>query len=251
MKRFLDSFRLCFALVGLMALMITPSRSQVSVQFGGGIGVTIPTSDYSGSTLDYYNGSRYGLRSGVNVHGKAKFGVAGLNLAGEVDYSSLSNNGNSEQGQGTVNVSQKILSLKAGPEFRLGIPETPVTSYVGLNLSVNRFSGETTFQGVSSVPSGTFSLKPAVRFGAGISAGSELSIGPFMLLDFSLSYNLMNVSGPAWNDVSPDKDQRLDSYLSLNDNRDPQFSSADDKHFVSHERNIRTIQFTVSVLFGL
>ncbi len=245
------SIRFSVAVAALIAVMITPSRSQVDIKLGGGIGVTIPTSDFSGSTLDYYNGSRYGLSSGVNIHGKAKIGFSGWILASEVDYSSLSNNGNSEPGQGTVNLSQKVLSLKVGPEFHIGIPETPVTSYIGFNLAVNRFSGETTFQGVSKVPSGTYGVQAATRFGAGISAGSEVNIGRLLSLDFNISYNLMNDSGQAWNDVNPYKDQRLASYLSLNDNRDPQYAAGDDKHFISHERNIRSIQFTASILFAL
>jgi hypothetical protein len=52
------------ALTALMALTITPSRSQVNIKLGGGIGVMSPASDFSGSTLEYYNGSRYGLSSG-------------------------------------------------------------------------------------------------------------------------------------------------------------------------------------------
>jgi hypothetical protein len=47
--------------VALTALTITPSRSQVNMKLGGGIGVTSPASDFSGSTLEYYNGSNYGL----------------------------------------------------------------------------------------------------------------------------------------------------------------------------------------------
>ena len=114
------SIRFSFALAALIAVTITPSRSQVDIRLGGGIGVTIPSSDFGGSPLEYY-----------------------------------------------------------------------------------------------------------------------------------ISYNLMNAFGQAWDDVNPNKDQRLDSYLSLNDNRDPQYTAGDDKHFISRERSIRSIQFTVSILFGL
>jgi hypothetical protein len=34
------------------------------MKLGGGIGGTNPASDFSGSTLEYYNGSNYGLSSG-------------------------------------------------------------------------------------------------------------------------------------------------------------------------------------------
>lgn len=251
MKLIIRSFRFSVVLVALTALTITPSRSQGNLKLGGGIGVTIPASEFSGSTLEYYGGSGYGLGSCLNLHGKAKFGLFGLNLAGEIDYSSLSNTGNSEPGQGKVDISQKILSLKVGPEFRLSVPALPVTPYIGAHLAFNRFSGETTFQGVSKVPSATYSVKSATRFGVGFWAGTEVSIGPLLSLDFNISYNLMNVSGREWDDVNPGINQRIDSYLSLNDERDPQYVVGDDKHFISKERSIHSILFTVSILFGL
>jgi len=230
--------------------MITPSSSQVTMKLGGGVGVTIPASDFTGSALEYYHGSRYGLSSGLNLHAKAKVGLSGLDFAGEIHYSSLRNTGYSEPGQGTMDISQEVLSVKVGPEFRLSLPALPVTSYVGANVSMNRFNGETSFQGVAKVPSGTYSVKGATRFGAGISAGTEVNLGPFMSFDFNVSYNLMNLFGKGWEDVNAGVDQRVDSYLALNDDQDPLIAAGDDKHFISGQRNIRTIQFTVSVLFG-
>jgi len=91
MKLIIRSFRFSVVLVALTALTLTPSRSQVNIKLGGGIGVMSPASDFSGSTIEYYNGSRYGFSSGLNIHGKAKIGLSGFNLAGEIDYSSLSN----------------------------------------------------------------------------------------------------------------------------------------------------------------
>ncbi|MDP2207678.1 MAG: outer membrane beta-barrel protein [Bacteroidota bacterium] len=251
MKLIIRSFQFFVVLVVLIALTITPSRSQVNIKLGGGIGVMSPASDFSGSTIEYYNGSSYGLSSGLNIHGKAKIGLSGFNLAAEIDYSSLSNTGNSEPGQGKVDISQKILSLKVGPEFHFSLPVLPVTPYIGANLALNRFSGETTFQGVSKVPSATYSVKGATRFGVGFLVGTEVSVGPLLSLDFNISYNLMNVSGKEWNDVNPGINQRIDSYLSLNDDPDPQSAAGDDKHFISNERSIHSILFTVSILFGL
>jgi opacity protein-like surface antigen len=251
MKLIIRSFRFSVALAALIALTITPSRSQVNIKLGGGIGVMSPASDFSGSTQDYYNGSRYGLNSGLNIHGKAKIGLSGFNLVGEIGYSSLSNTGNSEPGQGKVDISQKILSLRVGPEFHFSLPALPVTPYIGANLALNRFSGETTFQGVSRVPSATYSMKDATRFGLGFSAGTEVSIGPLLSLDFNISYNMMNISGKEWDDVNPGINQRIDSYLSLNDDHDPQYAAGEDKHFISNARSIHSILFTASILFGL
>lgn len=244
-------FRFVVACLVLLALTITPSRSQVSIKLGGGVGVTIPSSDFGGSSLDYYNGSRYGLTSGLNLHAKAKVGLSGWDFTGEADYSSLHNTGVAEPAQGTMDISQKVMSLKVGPEFRISLPALPVTSYVGANFALNRFSGETAFQGVAKVVSATYSVKSATRFGVGISAGTEVSLGPFMSVDFNVSYNLMNLFGKAWDDVNPGVEQRIDSYLSLNDDQDPLSGAGDDKHFITGQRNIRSIQFTASVLFGL
>ncbi|HLF20762.1 MAG TPA: outer membrane beta-barrel protein [Bacteroidota bacterium] len=251
MKLIIRSFRFSVVLIALMAITITPSRSQMNLKLGGGIGIAGPASDLAGSTLDYYSGSNYGLSSGLTIHGKVKLGFSGLNLTGEVDYTSLRNTGNSEPGQGSVDISQKILSLKLGPEFRISIPALPFTPYLGANLALNKFSGETAFQGASKVPSATYSVKDVSRFGVGFSAGSEVTIGPLLTLDFTVSYNLMNVSGKEWEDVNPGVDQRIDSYLALNDGSDPQYAAGDDKHFIANERSIRSILFTVSILFGL
>jgi len=251
MKYLLGSIRFIGALAVLMALTITPARSQVNIRLGGGIGVAIPSSDYSGSTQEYYNGSRYGFASGLNLQAKAKIGWSAWNIAGEVDYSSFHNTGYSEPAQGAVDISQHVFSVKVGPELSIGVLELPVTSYIGANLAMNRFSGETTFQGVSKVPSGTYSLKGATRFGAGISAGTEVTFGPFLSMDFNVSFNVMNAFGKKWDDVNPAGSQRLDSYLSLNDATDPLHALGDDKHFINHERSISSIVFTVSILFGL
>ncbi|MBU2444673.1 MAG: outer membrane beta-barrel protein [Bacteroidetes bacterium] len=251
MKLLIRSFQFSAVIIALTALTITQTKAQENIKLGGGFGVMSPASDFSGSTIEYYNGSNYGLSSGLNIHGKAKIGLSGFNLTGEIDYSSLSNTGNSEPGQGAVDITQKILSLKVGPEFRLSLPASPVIPYIGANLALNSFSGETTFQGVSKVPSATYSVNSATRFGVGFSAGAEVSVGPLLSLDFNISYNLMNVFGKEWNDVNPGINQRIDSYLSLNDERDPRYSAGDDKNFISNARSIHSVLFTASVLFGL
>ncbi len=251
MKLPIQPSRFCVVLVALIALTITPASSQVNLKLGGGVGVMNPASDFSGSTLEYYGGSRYGLSSGLTIQGKAKIGLSGLNLTGEIDYSSLSNTGNSEPGQGKVDISQKILSLKVGPELRLSLPALPVTPYIGANLAINKFSGETAFQGVAQVPSATYSVTDATRFGVGFSVGTEVSVGPFLSLDFTIQYNLMNVFGKVWDDVNPGTNQRIDSYLSLNDAPDPQYAAGDNKHFIANDRSIHSILFTASILFGL
>lgn len=239
------------ALVMLMLLLMTPSPSQMTMKAGGGIGIASAVSDFNGTTLDYYSGTRYGMNSGLNILGKAKLGLGGMDLVGEIDYASMGNSGNSEPGQGNVEMTQNILSMKIGPEFHITIPALPMSPYVGMNLAWNRFSGETAFQGVSKVPSATYSVSDATRLGVGFTIGTEVSIGPLMSLDFTTSYNFMNISGAEWEDVNPGINQRIDSYLTLNDIKDPLYVAGDDKHFISQDRSIHSMLFTVSILFGL
>jgi hypothetical protein len=250
MKLVIRPYRFSVAFMTLMVLMITPSKAQVNLKFGVGIGTIIPASDFSGSTSGFYNGSRYGLSGGPNIQAKAKVGLSGWNFTGEIDYSSLSNTGNSEPGLGVVDLSQTILSLKVGPEFRLSLPVIPITLYFGANLALNRFSGEMTFQGVSRVPSATYTMDGATRLGIGFLAGAEVGIGSSTALDINISYNLMNLIGKKWEDINPEINQRIDSYLALNDDRDPLYAAGDDKHFISNERNIYSIIITVGILFS-
>src|SRR5690554_3316528 len=110
------------SLIFILILFSVSGFSQITLQLGGGFGYTIPTGDMAGNTTEFYSGSKYGLSNGFNMHAKARVGLLSFNLFGEIDYSTFSNDGESEPGQGQVEVSQKIVSLKAGPEFSLGLP---------------------------------------------------------------------------------------------------------------------------------
>jgi hypothetical protein len=72
-----------------------------------------------------------------------------------------------------------------------------------------------------------------------------------MKLDVSAAYDMMNASGKAWEDDNPTKDQRLDSYITLNDDKDPLYKSGDDKHFIGNSRNINAIQVRATLMIGL
>jgi len=51
----------------LLAFLFSPNLySQVTLQVGGGLGYISPTGDYGGSTMDFYNGTKYGMSSGFN-----------------------------------------------------------------------------------------------------------------------------------------------------------------------------------------
>lgn len=238
------------AILSLVVILAAPVQSQITFQVGAGAGVAMPASDYSGTTVDFYNGSKYGLKNGVTLNAKVRAGILGLRAAGEVNYSMFSNTGEALPGRGSVELSQNILSLKVGPELSFGLPLMPITPYIGANVSLNRFSGTVKFQGITSLPSGETDLKSASRIGFGFTGGVLLSLGG-MKLDVSAAYDMMNASGKAWEDDNPTKDQRLDSYITLNDDKDPLYKSGDDKHFIGNSRSINAIQLRATLMFGL
>jgi hypothetical protein len=234
-----------------LLFLISPQLySQVTLQIGGGLGYIAPAGDYSGSTVDFYNGTKYGMSSGFNYHAKARVGLLGLNLFGMIEYSTVSGDGESEPGQGTVENSHGIFSIKAGPEFNLSIPLSPIGFYLDGFVSVNTFSGTVKFQGVSEVPSGERNLESATRFGVGAGGGVLLDILPVVTLDFGVHYNLYNLFGKNYSSVSTSH-ERLDSYTGLNDDKDPLYQSGDTDHFISDSRLINAWQFTLTAMIGI
>lgn len=237
-----------FSIVVLM--LSTTAFSQITFQVGAGAGIAMPSSDYSGTTVDFYNGTKYGFKGGVTLNAKVRAGILGLRGAGEVNYSMFSNSGDATPGRGSVDISQKVLSLKVGPEFSFGLPLMPIKPYVGANLSLNTFTGTVKFQGITSLPSDENELKSATRIGYGFTGGVLLSLGG-ITLDVSAAYDFMNGTGKTWEDDNPTKDQRLDSYLTLNDDKDPLYKSGDANHFISNARSISAIQVRATLMIGL
>jgi opacity protein-like surface antigen len=243
MKRFIISTSLLF-------LVLTFSASpQITLQVGGGLGLTSPSEKYAGSTIDFYNGTHYGLGSGFNMHAKARVGLLGLNVFGMIDYSSLSGDGEGEPGRGEVEISHKIFSLKAGPEFNLSIPFFPLGFYFDAFLSMNTISGTVSFQGLTSVPTGEYDIETATRFGAGLGGGVLVDILPFVTLDFGIHYNAYNVFGKHYS-TDINSPGRLEVYTSLNDDKDP-FFDANEDHIIGESRSMTAWQYTLTVMVGI
>jgi opacity protein-like surface antigen len=167
-----------------------------------------------------------------------------------IEYSTVSGDGESEPGQGTVENSHGIFSIKAGPEFNLSIPLSAIGFYLDGFASVNTFSGTVKFQGVSEVPSGERNLESATRFGVGAGGGVLLDILPVVTLDFGVHYNLYNLFGKNYSSVSTSH-ERLHSYTGLNDDKDPLYQSGDTDHFISDSRLINAWQFTLTAMIGI
>jgi opacity protein-like surface antigen len=191
------------------------------------------------------------MPSGLTLHAKARLGVLGFRVAGEIGYSSFSSSGEAQPGVGSAELSHKVLSFKIGPELSLGLPLVPVSPYLGANVALNRFSGEVKFQGITKVPSSTQELRSASRIGFGFTGGVILKLGGLMTLDVSGAYDLLNASGKSWEDAVMSSDQRIDSYTSLNDDKDPLYKAGDDKHFINNSRSINAIQLRATLMMGL
>lgn len=245
----LTRFLIIITILGVLSAI--PATAQITLQGGVGVGLAMPSGDYGGSTIEYYQGTKYGLSSGINVHAKARVGALGMRLMGEVGYSRLSNSGEAEPGQGKVEVKHTIISAKLGPEYSFSLPFAPFSVYLGGQVGINVIGGESTFQGVSKLSSGTYDIPSETRIGLGGSVGMIFSLGPGMNLDVAARYDAVNLLGKSWNDPNPLDDARLDSYRSVNDDRDPLFRAGDDKHFIANSRSISTVHLTVTLMFGL
>lgn len=61
----------------------------------------------------------------------------------------------------------------------------------------------------------------------------------------------MNLFGKSYDDQNPLEDKRIDSYLSLNDDKDPLYGKDDSKHIISRARSVHTILFSATLMIGL
>jgi len=242
------------ALLSCLIILFVSSinYSQVTLQVGAGGGYIAPTGDYAGSTVDFYNGTKYGMSSGYNFNAKVRVGLLGLNLFGIIDYSSISGDGQSDPDNKNSQIenTQKILSFKAGPEFNISIPLSPVGVYFDGFLSVNTFSGTVSFQGVSGLSTGEYDLETATRVGAGVGGGVLLDILPVVTLDLGIQYNWYNLFGKQYNSINTNL-QREDAYTSLNDDADPLYQSSSNVHIIGESKAINAWEFTLTAMFGI
>lgn len=237
-----------FLIVFFATLLTATAFSQISVKIGAGGGYVTPSGDYGGTIQEFYTGSKYGMSSGYNFHLKAKAAILTFAAKAEIDYATFSNKEEWEPGK-EEEVSQNILSFRVGPEFRFDIPLSPITPYIDAYLSLNTITGSFTFKSrPDGLPSNKQDLESATRIGAGFGGGAELSIGPMMFLDLGIHYNMVNLLGKEFKATT--NPNRIDSYTSLNDNKDPLYLVSSDEHIISDSRAINNLQFTLTVLFG-
>jgi hypothetical protein len=239
-KTYLSIFFAAFIL-----LFVPQANAQISFQIGGGLGYSVPSGDYGGTTVDFYNGEKYGMESGINFHAKARLGLLFINAFGEVGYTTFSGEGDAPSGGGTIKNSQKIVSMKVGPEFAMNIPLSPVTPYLQGFVAVNTISGSVEFTNVSTELNGEHDIASATRIGLGAGIGAVFSLGGIKL-DANIQYHIINMGGKEFNKSILAVVDPLDTYINLNDDKDPGSNGK-----ISDSRNISAMEFKLSLMFGL
>jgi opacity protein-like surface antigen len=244
MKKFIFAFI-------LIILSSTVSYSQLKIVLGPTIGYTLPTGDYSGSTSDFYNGTKYGLGSNINFGAMGKLSLGPINFNLTAIYTPMSNTGVADltKPNSTVEISQHLFTIGIGSQFSFGVPLSPVKPYIGFDILFSTISGSYKFQGdPSDVPSSIIDMSTATRTGLGIAAGLEFKLMSTSL-DLSLRYNMINLFSKSY-EGSLTSSNREESYRFLNDAKDPNYTSGDKKHPIGSNRSITTVQLQLGILFG-
>ena len=247
MKKIMQLFFATFILILFFSIQ---TNAQISIQVGGGLGYSLPTGDYNGTSNDFYNGTKYGMKSGFNLHAKARLTLLFISAFGEIGYTAFSGNEEAQPGQGNIDVSNKLISIKIGPEFPINIPMSPIIPYIQGFVSYNTISGNVEFKGVPDVPSGKYDIASASRIGLGAGIGAIFSVGTFKL-DANIQYHLINLAGNEYKLENITSHARLDNYTSLNDSKDPLYNNNTVGHFINNDRSINALEFKLSVLFGI
>ena len=126
----------------------------------------------------------------IGIKGKINLPLLPITPIAFVDYYRLS--GEEAVPQGTIEISQSIVSAGAGVEYSLA--PGPINPYVTVTVASNSFSklDVTTPAGYTgAVPSGD----GVTRVGAGIGLGLDISIIPSLDVDATVSYNWLNLIG--------------------------------------------------------
>lgn len=228
--------------------LIKATSAQLQISLGPAVGYTIPQSDLSGTTSDYYNGTRFGMSSGVDFGAMGKLGLGPINFRLSLLYTPLSNSGSvpDPNANSSVDIKMHLFTVSIGTQYGLGVPLAPVKPYFGLDLLFTTIGGSFQFHGTQRVNSDSHDLNSATRFGLGVAGGVEIK-ALSTSFDLSLRYNLINLFSKRYEGTTGD---RINSYLYLNDDKDPNYSASDPKHPIGNSRTIATLQLQLGVMFG-
>ena len=202
--------------------------------------------EYSGTMEEFYAGTKYGLSTGFNIGGYATLTTPIISGRVSLNYSSLSNEGSpgTGLGGGTIENKHNIFIIGIGPQYNFSIPASPIKPFIIAELLFASIGGEVTFQGISSVPSKTYDIPTVSRIGLGLAAGLGYELG-FVGFDLTVKYNILNLSTKEFTSFTDNA--RVNSYINLNDGKDPLYGTDPNVHIVGNERNISTVQINLGV----
>lgn len=240
----INIFRL-FIFFSIIISISNIAHSQF-LYFGPSIGISIPTGDFAGNTLDYYAGQKFGLKFGPNFGAVARVVTPVANIKGYFRYSLLKGSGNALPDAGTVITKKYISEFAIGPELMLSLLRDRVRPHIDVLFIYTVFSGSSEFKGLSDDVDGFYNMVTTSRTGFGAGAGAEVKLKKFYI-DFTLRYSILNFLRKSFEGGT----NKTDSYNSLNDGTDPLFDGIDVNHPVGSDRSISLIQFNVSVIYGI
>ena len=235
----------------LVAGGITPSSAQFGIELGAGGGASLPAADFAGTTRGFYSGTSYGLGPGEGINIRSRFRLLGIPLIGEINYSLIPGEGDAQAGVGSISIKDRVFSTKVGPEFTFIPLGLPFHLYLDATVGINDIGGDVSFKGVPGVPDMAYIKNAVARLGVGVSGGAVVPLNERILLDVGLSYNFLNPFLQAWDDVHPSVDQRVDSYLALNDAKDPLYAAGNATHFIGAARRVNLMLVSMDFMFRI
>jgi hypothetical protein len=239
----INIFRL---LILIIILSFSNNAGSQFLYFGPSLGITLPTGDFAGNSMDYYAGQKYGLKFGPNFGAVARVVTPVVNVKGYYRYSLLKGKGNALPDAGTIETKKYISEFAIGPEFMLSFLRDRVRPHVDVLFIYSYFSGSTEIQDISDDQNGFYNMVSTSRTGFGAGVGAEVKLKKFYI-DFTLRYSILNFLRKSYEGG----DYRIYAYNSLNDGTDPLYNSTDLNHPVGSDRAISLLQFNISIIYGI
>jgi hypothetical protein len=240
----INIFRLFISI--LIIVSISNIANSQFLYFGPSIGISLPTGDFAGNTMDYYAGQKYGLKLGPNFGAVARVVTPVANIKGYFRYSLLKGSGNALPDAGTIITKKYISEFAIGPEFMLSLLRDRVRPHVDVLFIYSVFSGSTEIKDISDDQDGFHNMVSTSRTGFGAGADAEVKLKKFYI-DFTIRYSILNFLRKSFEGG----ENRIYSYNSLNDGTDPLYNGTDVNHPVGSDRAISLLQFNVSIIYGI
>lgn len=166
----------------------------VKIGAGGGItqvlGPKSLTDDIT--TAEDWGGAGFSTEWNAGLIGKVDLPLIPITPRGFIFYHSFSSSKEFPEIETNPKIekSRPILEIGLGAQYNFISTPVGIDPYIALDLALNNFGDFTTIVNGEESKSDGYT-----RFGGGIGVGTEVSIIPFINLDFYLSYKMFNLIG--------------------------------------------------------